>query len=153
MNSINNAYRFFALTMALLIFITSVGFTMDMHYCKDELKSVNFFGKAKSCHEVSEGAVKKVCPHHQKMMEQSDNCSMDKKDCCENKTYHFQADDTQQVKTDNFVENLPLQRALIAQVFQLSKQQLIETDTPAFAHYQPPLIPRDIPVLIQSFLL
>jgi hypothetical protein len=87
------------------------------------------------------------------MMEQSETCSMDKKDCCENKAYHFQADDTQQVKTDDFVEGLPLQRALIAQVFQLSKQQLIETDTPDFSNYRPPLIYRDIPVLIQSFLL
>ena len=153
MNSINRTYRFIALPLAFLMFFTSVSFTMDMHFCKNELKSINFFGKAKSCHEASEGVAKRTCPHHQKMMGQSDSSSMDKKDCCENKTFHYQSDDDQQFQHDDFVENLLLQHTLVAQIFQIIKHQVVETNTPDFVHYHPPLILRDIPVLIQSFLL
>ena len=67
MKSTSITYRIIALTMAFLMFFTSVGFTVDMHYCQGKLKTFNFFGKAKSCHEVGEGM--KDCPFHAQMNE------------------------------------------------------------------------------------
>ena len=70
MNSFSSTYRLIALMMAFLMFFTSAGFTMDMHYCGGELKSVSFFGKAKTCHDMAgeNETPKKDCPHHKKMM-------------------------------------------------------------------------------------
>ena len=42
----SNTYRFIAIILAAVLFVTSVGITMDMHYCKGELKSISLFGKA-----------------------------------------------------------------------------------------------------------
>ena len=152
MSRTNSIYRFIALTLALLMFTTSVGFAVDMHYCQGQLKSVSFFGKAKNCHEMSSGDSMKNCPHHKKMMKQNSNSSIDKNDCCDNKTMHFQSDQDQVFQTLDFT-NKQAQQFILAYVAVFFNSRLIETDTPTFAKYKPPLVLRDIPVLVQSFLL
>lgn len=77
MLQLQRTYRPIALLMAILLLTSSVSFAVDMHFCKGELKSISFWGKAPSCHEQAA----------------------------------------------------------------------------AYLNYKPPLLPRDIPVLTQSFLL
>ena len=149
MHTISRTYRFMALFLAALIFITSVGFTVDMHYCGGQLKSFSFIGKAKSCHEKA----MVQCPHHKKMMAQSKDNTVDTKNCCNNKTLHFQADQDKQIQHYDFQLNQPLQHFVKSLVRVFFTNRVVEKETPAFAHYKPPLISRDIPVLIQSFLL
>ena len=43
------SYRALAMFMAFLMFSSSIGFSMDIHYCGDELKSFSFFGDAEAC--------------------------------------------------------------------------------------------------------
>ena len=38
--------------MAFLMFFTSIGFSMDIHYCQGHLKSISLLGKAKNCHDI-----------------------------------------------------------------------------------------------------
>ena len=149
-----HTYRLVALTLALLMFFTSVGFTMDMHYCQGKLKSFSLLGKAKNCHEKA--AKMANCPHHQKMTadtKQENGCSMDQKDCCQNRMLHVQADQDLQKPAIDFLHNHQLQQFVVAYVLTFFSNQIISTDTIAFARYKPPLIPRDIPVLFESFLI
>ena len=160
MNSINSTYRFIALTMAFLLFTSSVGFSIDMHYCQGELKSFSFLGKAETCHDKQKVAPKpKGCKHHQKMnaqkMEQENkNCSMDEKNCCENKTMYFQANLDEQTQASHFIVSAQVQQFVAAYVntFVLNDFS-IESETTTFLDYQSPLIARDIHVLVESFLL
>ena len=46
-------YRIVSLVLAMVLFSTTVGISMDFHYCQGELKSVALFSKAKSCHEIA----------------------------------------------------------------------------------------------------
>jgi len=154
MNSFKSTYRLIALMMAFLMFFTSAGFTMDMHYCGGELKSVSFFGKAKTCHEMT-GENKtpmKDCPHHKKMAAKKKGCSEDK-DCCSNKNVQLH-DQDQKVQTNDFVVSKQLKQFVIAYVaiFFIDDFDL-QREATTFALYKPPLIPRDIPVLNQTFLL
>ena len=152
MTFIRSTYRFIALMMAFLMFFSSAGIAMDMHFCQGKLKSVSFFGKAKTCHDMAEGAIKN-CPHYKKMMADKKGCSEDK-NCCSNKTVHFQSDQDQQIQNSNFVVSKQLQQFVIAYVAVfISNDFNIEYETIPFAHYKPPLIQRDIPILNQSFLL
>ncbi len=154
MKSTSFTYRIIALTMAFLMFFTSVGFTVDMHYCQGKLKTFNFFGKAKSCHDMGEGM--KDCPFHAKMKtaNKSDGNTISKKGCCSNKTLHFQSDQDQQNQVDNAVVISPqLQYFVIAFVEVFINSSVVETDKPSFALYKPPLIPRDIYVLLETYLL
>ena len=49
-----------ALTMAMLIWFSSVGFAADAHFCNQSLKSISLTGHAKSCHDS-----KSICKAHQ----------------------------------------------------------------------------------------
>ena len=154
MNLLNHTYRLIAFSLALLMLVTSLGLTLDMHFCGDHLKSYSFFGKAKGCYEMSEGANKNTCSNDQMNMEQNDDCSIQKKNCCDNKTLDFQFDQDQQIQTADLSISQSLQQFITAYVavFFLNDFQ-IESDKPSFAHYKSPLIARDIYVLDEAFLL
>lgn len=154
MTCLRSTYRIIALTMAFLMFFTSVGFTVDMHYCQGELKTFNFFGKAKSCHEMGQGM--KDCPFHAQMKQanKSEDSTINKKGCCSNKTLNFQYDQDQQYQVDNAVVISPqLEYFVIAFVEVFINSSVVETNKPSFALYKPPLIPRDIYVLLETYLL
>ena len=115
MTFLRSTYRLIALMLAFLMFFSSAGFAMDMHFCQGKLKSVSFFGKAKTCHDMADNTMKN-CPHHKKMMAEKKGCSEDK-NCCSNKTVHFQSDQDHQLQTADFVvtkQLKQLQTALIA---------------------------------------
>ena len=128
---------------------------MDMHYCGGKIKSISFFGKAKNCHEMvgeSDTPIKN-CPHHKKMMADEKSCFEDK-NCCSNKTVHFQSDQDYQLQTADFAVSKQLKQFAIAYVsIFLGEDFDLKREVIAFAHYKPPLIPKDIPVLHQTFLL
>lgn len=120
-----------------------------MHFCRGELKTMNLFGEAKSCHKTSP---MKNCPRHAQMAAEQGE-SVTRKKCCENKTLSFQSDQTQEVQNFSFVLSQQVQHFLVAYVAVFLTRNTIETGTPDFAFYKPPLLARDIPVLTQSFLL
>jgi len=140
--------------MAVLVLMTSVGISVDMHYCGGELKTVNFFGKAKSCHNEAAGI---ICPHHakQNLVNGEKGNSVKKKNCCENKLQQFQADQALAFVDADFVENEPVldSNFMIAfvDVF-LKKSVSPQLLSPNF-HYQPPIILRDTYALFEVFLL
>jgi hypothetical protein len=145
-------YRPIALLMAILLLTSSVSFAVDMHFCKGELKSISFWGKAPSCHE--QAAAKITCPHHRKMMLEKGEAALEKADCCDNHTVQVEAEHDRQTQTAAELElNPSLQYFLIAYATSLLPAEGF-TDSPApYLNYKPPLLLRDIPVLTQSFLL
>lgn len=147
--------RIWAISLAFLIFSTSVGSTMSMHFCQGQLQHVSLFVKAKSCHQKTTSShchhqpekppchqVKKVC--HQ---------SMEKKNCCENKTVLLQLDpETNAPASISF--DVGLVQFIVAFSHFLPFDRLDYTHiTPDYQNYKPPLLDRDISVLVQSFLL
>ena len=56
------AYQFFAIFMAMILFLSSVGVALDTHVCQDKLKSISFLGEAKNCYELAGYSVKS-CEH------------------------------------------------------------------------------------------
>ncbi len=155
MRIINRTYqRIIALTLAFLMLVTSVSFAVDMHYCNGELKSVSFFGKAKTCHEKVVTNKKIACPHHQKMQAASNNSDeMNENDCCENKTTIIQADDDQ-VNSHYPVPTTPqLQQFVIAYILAFHAQITTDKQSIQEISYLSPLLSRDIYVLSEAFLL
>ena len=153
-NSIKNTYRFVALFLALLMLVTSMVFVIDMHFCRGHLQSLSFFGKAKTCQQMSHSMRMKKCPHYKRKIERTGKCAVNEKDNCENKTLRFQFDQDQEIlKLDfNVIKQFKQFIAAYLVVFFLDKFS-IKNDLPSFAHYKSPLISRDIYVLFQSFLL
>lgn len=145
-------YRIVAFLLAILVLVTSVGFSVDMHFCQDDFKSFSLIGKAKNCHDV---AIKKsTCKHHKATVQQEKPCEkLDKKDCCENRTLTLDADQDQQLQNVDFTLSKQVEQFVTAFIYAFYKDKFTEEADIFFANYRPPLIQKDIPVLIQSFLI
>ncbi|MBL6447143.1 hypothetical protein JMN32_12550 [Fulvivirga sp. 29W222] len=133
-----------ALGLAAIIFITSTGFQVSAHYCSGQLKSLKLFGTAKAC--KYERQVTKPCPMHGQMVIKS------KKDCC----------DDENIKLDPSAYEVTAQaKVMVEHNFDFISPKYFTFEHIAFhvAHvdfatlYRPPPIDRDIPVMVQSFLL
>lgn len=140
-----------AISLSGLMLLTSVGYSIDMHYCQGKLKSFSVFGKAKSCHSLTKTKV--YCPHHQKMMVDNKACDLDKKNCCSNKTLHFQLDQLQKVHSlDYSLSQQMTPLALAKNVVNWASTDFRISQLPSVC-YKPPLIVKDQIVLKQSFIL
>ena len=148
----SNTYRILALSLAFLMFFTSVGFAVDIHYCQNEFKSFSIFGKAANCHDKAKS--NPTCKHHKQAANQS-NISTDisKKDCCENHTFNFKSDQDLQSQSFDFELNQPVKKYINKASVSFLDRQIISSKTVEYLYYRPPLIRQDIPILFQSFLL
>lgn len=135
-------YRFLSGFLALLIFFTSVGFSVDLHYCMGELKTVNFVGKAKSCHD---SAAKIVCPHHQKV-------AATKKGCCKNKTQMFQIDQDKNLEIAELPVDFQFQSFTMAFATVFVVDVVLPKQQIANFYYQNPIFSRDTYALLQRYL-
>ena len=147
---INKISKFIALALALMVLVSSMSYTIDFHYCQGQLKSFSLFGKAKNCHEM---ASKMPSCHHKKQVDEKPMaCSEGDNNCCNNKTVYFESDFDEQIVN---LDYLSLESLSFVVAFKHSFSDLYEVikDVIPFAHYKPPLIQKDIPVLFESFLL
>ena len=150
MRQVSQPYRIIAHTMIFVMVCSSLSFSLDLHYCQGSLKSIDFFGKAKNCHEMAK--VSTAC-HHKKTSGQLDGCSEGDTDCCTGKTLYVQSDQDQQIQSSDIVANGQLQNSVVVCVFALLEPNGLVGNFVADTRYKPPLIQRDIPIFIQSFLL
>ncbi|MBC5774675.1 hypothetical protein H8S95_11430 [Pontibacter sp. KCTC 32443] len=135
------------LTLTLLVLVSSTGMAVGMHLCGGELRDVSFFGAEADCPMEQQ---KQKLPACHKVPDKNDSA----KDCCDDHTLVFEhADATSDSKALILTKALDLKfvaafKAVILQFF------APETDLkPTYALYESPPIARDIPVLVQSFLL
>ncbi len=82
-------YRVTALLLAFLMFFSSIGYSMDIHYCKGELWDIAFFGEAEVCEMQEEVALVKECCHRVEVKERqcknhSGDSGIQREDCCKN---------------------------------------------------------------------
>ncbi|MBJ6120107.1 hypothetical protein JAO76_18020 [Pontibacter sp. BT310] len=137
--------RILLLTLALLVLVSSTGISVGMHLCSGELEDLAFFGAKADCpmeqeketlppcHQVPASAAAECCDDHTLVFEH-DNATPDSKPLLLTKTLDLK-----------FVAAF---KVVILQFFTL------EADPkPAYAFYEAPPLDRDIPVLVQSFLL
>lgn len=144
-------YRIVALMMALLMFVTSTGFAVDMHYCQGQLKTFALIGEAKSCHEVTNPA--KVCHHHAQVQQDNDSAPQQTNDCCNNIKYVVQSDLDKQTQSIHLSLIKDIEHFMMSFVLVFAGLDVLQTATTDYLNYKPPLLQRDLPVQLQTFLL
>ena len=145
-------YRFTAILLALLVLVTSVGLTVDRHFCGGEMKSFSLVGKAKTCYELATGKPQPTCVKADNK-DEFQGIAFSKKPCCENKTDHFQTDTDTSLQSASDALTVQTQHFLVAYVAVFVQSYVHYFSPKQYLDYRPPSILRDIPVLIQSFLL
>ena len=148
-------YRFLHILLASLLWFSSTGVVLSMHYCQDNLRDVALFVKAENCHaqKQKENAMPKGCPMHQAPSTTHQTEEDPEKNCCDDTAEYLQLQEDI-LKTDiefkSFI--LPL---LFAINWQMAGQSPYSTDRISvdYLFYKPPLLVCDRPVVLQTFLL
>ncbi|MFT6322236.1 MAG: hypothetical protein ACJAVF_001094 [Paraglaciecola sp.] len=130
MKNLPITYRILAISMACLMYFTSAGLTLGKHSCKMQKQGLT-----------------------EKTGISCDDLGGCKKGCCDTDFQYFQLDQDQQTVSVNFDFTPQLSQFITVFVTVFLTDISAQTDSPNFKAYKPPLILRDIPVLIQSFLL
>ncbi len=121
--------------MAMLILLTTAGFSLHRHHCIISKKTIISVAHIKNC--CGTEGKEQDCP----------------KECCQDETEFFQLD-TEISLPATAHDFTPEQFIAVVQHCVLSRlfDQHVERSS-SYLNYKPPLLLRDIPVIVQSFLI
>lgn len=142
--------RTILLTLSLLVLLSSSGFSMGVHFCGEVLQNWALFHKAEACPMEQQ----KPLPCHGGKQEAPAKQAADDMDCCEdNLVVADGVDDAVTSKDPASLKKpqMPLLAVLHTALLFLQAQAV--TEQAVFSSYFPPPLIRDIPVLVQSFLI
>lgn len=130
-----------AIFMACVVLVTTMSFTVDMHYCGDNLVDFSFIQSAKTC-GMEKVQATKGC---EKPM-------LSEKSCCSDEQMVKQGQDDLKTSFDT----LSFEQQTFIAAFTYSYIKLFEgtasTDV-SYKDYPPPFVKRDVQVLHQTFLI
>lgn len=128
-------HKISAFLMALVVLISTMSFTISMHYCQGELVDTAIFQKAHSCG-----------------MEMGDENTMKKNGCCDDKEINIEGQDELKLPIADL--NLDQQVFVIAFAHSyIELFQTIEDRKNTFFDYPPPFIVRQIFKLDETYLI
>ncbi len=127
-----------SLLMAFVVLFSTMSFTIDMHYCGDELVDTSIFDDANFCGMDSQAL--------------TSNCETVKGECCTD--IHLKKDSQDKIKYT--VDTVSFNQELIAVSFIYSYINLFEglkENVIPFQDYTPPLVIKNIQLLDETFLI
>ena len=125
--------------MAFVVLISTMSFTVNMHYCGDTLVETAFFHKAKGCGMEVEKPT-------------TEGCSMTKKSCCDDKQVAMEGQDELQLTVDKI--SLEQQVFIASLVYAyINRFEGIEGNASTYKEYKPPLVIRRIYKIDETYLI
>jgi hypothetical protein len=132
-------HKTMAIMMACVVLISTMSFTVDMHYCGDTLVDTAIFHKVKTCGmEMQKPSTK--------------DCSITKKNCCSDKQIVLDGQDELHLSFDG----LSLEQQQFITSFVCTYSDLfegVEEDINSYRDYTPPLVVRQIYKLDETYLI
>ena len=127
--------------MALIVFLSTMSLTYDLHFCGDTLVDVALFSEADSCGMKMEAKVN--FPDH---------CSVTKKGCCTDKKVFVEG----QSELKQSLDHLTFQQQFFiasyaysyVKIFKVLRDKLIPSK-----NYSPPNVIKDILLIYEVFLI
>ncbi|MGE0771544.1 MAG: hypothetical protein AB7K37_07525 [Cyclobacteriaceae bacterium] len=129
----------FSALLALVILVSSTSFTIDHHICMGRIHSTAILHDAAPC--------------AMEMMAATQEAKAKLSNCCKQEQIKFEGNDyrLKNLKPVS-IENQSLWIAALPRVIEVIATDL-DQQFPQVDTYRPPLLQRDVPVLIQSFLI
>jgi hypothetical protein len=136
-----------AIMLSALVLLSSTSFTFGMHFCMGQLESIALFSGAEPCEMATQKSPCATDKHDPDCEHQQ----VTKKGCCEDQTVVIEGHEDLTQVTKVAVPDFQMIAVLYAVVSFLFSAPAV--DYYSYNDYSPPLIERDIPVLVQSFLI
>ena len=127
---------------------SSSSFSIAMHFCMGELETVSLIGKAESCQMIQE---RPSCGANQSNISDEHHRITNENSCCQDQKVLI--DGQNEVIENSIVAFSEIHLAAIVAPLDYIWFETIIVDGPSYKNYCPPLIDRDIQVLVQSFLI
>jgi len=132
-------HKILSISMAFVVLFSTMSYTLDMHYCGDKLVDTAIFHEAKTCGmEMEQPAPVK-------------DCSVKKKNCCNDQQLVVDGQDELQLAFDK----LSIDEQLFVATFAYTYIQLFkgtEENFSSYRYYEPPVI-RPIYKLDETYLI
>ena len=132
-------HKIASILMAFVVLLSTMSFTISMHYCGDTLVETSVFHKADGCGMEMKTPSK-------------DDCSIIKKDCCHDQQITLDSQDELQIQLDEISFN---QKVFIAS-FLHSYNCLFEGlghKVSIFEEYKPPLVTKELYKFDETYLI
>lgn len=133
-------YKISSFLMALLVFVSSLSFTIKSHYCGDILVDTSVFGKVESCGmEVQ-----------QKPSSKEDDIT--KKKCCDDKQLAIEGQNELQLQVDKISFEQQVFIASFVYTY-INLFEGLDNNVSTNGAYEPPLVIRHIYKLNETYLI
>ncbi|MGB5509957.1 HYC_CC_PP family protein [Robiginitalea sp.] len=133
-------FKIASLFMALLVLLSTLSFSVGMHFCGDSLVDFSLFESVDSCTMEAEP------------VKSSASCEMLDVDCCSDVAFVVEG----QQELNLSFDPLTSEQQLLVTSFVYTYLSLFEgpsEDSPHFKDYAPPPLIRDVQILDQIFLI
>ena len=128
-----------SLIMAFVVLLSTMSFTIEMHYCGDNLVDTSIFKKAKTCGmEMQKSSTK--------------DCSITKKNCCNDKQVVIDGQNELKASFDS----LSFEQQKLVASFLYTYTNIFEDgkeDINSYRDYTPPLVTSQIYKLDETYLI
>jgi hypothetical protein len=125
--------------MAFVVLLSTMSFTISMHYCGDALVETAIFYEAEGCGMEME----KPSP---------DTCAIIKKSCCNNEQFEIEGQDELQLQVD--IISLEQQVFLTSFVYTYHKLfEDLSKNISSYEDYEPPLVKNQLFKIDESYLI
>ncbi|MBE7688979.1 hypothetical protein G1L02_12060 [Tenacibaculum finnmarkense] len=132
-------HKIMSIVMTFVVLFSTMSFTVDMHYCGDELVDTAIFQKAKNCGMEM-----------QKLS--SKDCSITKKSCCSDKQVAVNGQDELKVSFDSL--SFEQQKFVVSFIYTyINLFEGLQQNTTSFSGYPPTLIVKNIYKLDETYLI
>ena len=132
-------YKIMSLAMAFVVLFSTMSFTVNMHYCGDTLVESAIFQKAKGCGMEMEKP-------------STEECSITKKNCCDDKQLAIEGQDELQLQVDNITFEQHLFIASFVYTY-INFFEGLENNVSSYEEYKPPLVIRRIYKIDETYLI
>jgi hypothetical protein len=125
--------------MAFVVLFSTMSFTIDMHYCGDNLVETAVFHKAKGC-------------GMEMQKPSSEGCAITKKSCCNDEQFVVDGQDELQLQVDT----ISFEQQLFITSFVYTYRNLFEGSDKNIASYEdyiPPLVIRQLYKIDETYLI
>lgn len=146
--------------MTFLMLFSSVGFSMDVHFCGGKIENIGFFGKAEECIMMKEAKAEKekhaCCGSKEKVISHCSKNDLEseviKGKCCHNENFVLQSVDDTNTSNALVLEEVDL---IFVSIFILNSIYLFDNELEVnnYFNYKPPPIDYDVTILHQVFII
>ena len=132
-------HKIMAFAMAFVVLFSTMSFTVNMHYCGDTLVESAIFQKAKGCGMEMEKP-------------STEECSITKKNCCDDKQLAIEGQDELQLQVDKITFEQQVFIASFVYTY-INLFEGLDSNVSTYEEYKPPLVIRQLYKIDETYLI